>query len=123
MAYVALVRQLFNHFPRTSVERGMWTCQPCRSRWHIAAAQSGIDAMDRRRERGDYRNRKDRCEDRQSHMRMPPVAPVGIVVHGQYPLELESTQPLGAGSSAVPVVSDLVPPPSRAARIAEFTAG
>jgi hypothetical protein len=93
MAYVALVQQLFNRFPRTSVERGMWTSQPCRSRWHIVAGQSRIDAMDRRGERRDYRNRKDSCEDRQSHMRMPSVAPVEIVVHGQHLLELESTQP------------------------------
>ena len=108
MAYAALVRQLFNRFPRTSVERGMWTSQPRRSRWHIAAGQSRIDAMDRRSERRDYRNRKHSCIDRQSHMRTPPVAPVGIVVHGQHLLEHESTQPLGAGSPAAAVVSDLV---------------
>jgi hypothetical protein len=77
----------------------MWTSQPCRSRWHIVAGQPRIDAMDRRGERRDYRNRKDGCEDRQSHMRTPSVAPVEIVVHGQNPLELESTQPPGAGSA------------------------
>ena len=77
----------------------MWTSQPCRSRWHIATGQSRIDAMDRRGERRDYRNRKDSCEDRQSHMRMPSVAPVEIVVHGQHLLELESTQPPRAGSA------------------------
>jgi len=55
--------------------------------------------MDRRGERRDYRNRKDGCEDRQGHMRAPSVAPVEIVVHGQNPLELESTQPPGAGSA------------------------
>jgi hypothetical protein len=32
-------------------------------------------------------------------MRTPPVAPVEIVVHGQHPLELESTQPPGPGSA------------------------
>src|SRR5258705_3348886 len=62
------LRQLFNSFPGTSVERGMWTSQPRRSRWHIAARQSRIDAMDRRGERRNYRNRKDSCEDRQSHI-------------------------------------------------------
>src|SRR5260370_14304959 len=77
----------------------MWTSQPCRSRWHIVAGQPRIDAMDRRGERRYYRNRKDGCEDRQSHMRTPSVAPVEIVVHGQNPLELESTQPPGAGSA------------------------
>jgi hypothetical protein len=71
----------------------MWTSQPRRSRWHIAARQSRIDAMDRRGERRNYRNRKDSCEDRQSHMRMPSVAPVEIVVHGQHLLEPESTHP------------------------------
>ena len=121
MAYAALVRQLFNRFPRTSVERGMWTSQPCCSRWHIAAGQSRIDAMDRRCERRDYRNRKHSCIDRQSHMRTPPVAPVGIVVHGQHLLEHESTQPLGAGSLPPPSFPTLFSLPSRAARVAEFS--
>ncbi len=86
----------------------MWTSQPSGSRWQIAAGLSGIDAMDGRGECSDYRNRKDSCEDRQSHMRTPSVAPVEIVVHGQHLLEHESTQPLGAGSPAAAVVSDLV---------------
>jgi hypothetical protein len=38
--------------------------------------------MDRRSERRDDRNRNDSCEDRQSHIRSPSVAPVEIVVHG-----------------------------------------
>jgi hypothetical protein len=74
----------------------MWTSQPCRSRWHIVAGQSRIDAMDRRGERRDYRNRKNSCKDRQS---APPVAPVEIVVHGQHLLEQGSTQPFGTGSA------------------------
>jgi hypothetical protein len=71
----------------------MWTSQPRRSRWHIAAGQSRIDAMDRRGERRDYRNRKDSCEDRQSHMRVPSVAPVEIVVHGQHLSNLNQRNP------------------------------
>jgi hypothetical protein len=58
--------------------------QPNRSRWQIAAGLSRIDTMDRRSERRDYGNRNDSCEDRQSHMRTPSVAPVEIVVHGQH---------------------------------------
>ena len=99
----------------------MWTSQPSGSRWQIAAGLSDIDAMDGRGECSDYRNRKDSCEDRQSHMRTPSVAPVEIVVHGQHPLEHESTQPLGTGSSAAPVVFRPVPSPSRAAKAAEFS--
>ena len=123
MAYAALVRQLFNRFPRPPVERGMRASQPRRSRWHIAAGQSRIDTMDRRGERCDYRDRKDSGEDRQTHMRTPPAAPVEIVVHGQHLLEGESTLAPWGRFLCCPVVSDLVPPPSRAARTAEFTAG
>jgi hypothetical protein len=55
--------------------------QPGGSRWQIAAGLSRIDTMDGRSERRDYRNRNDSRENRQSHMRTPPVAPVEIVVH------------------------------------------
>ena len=99
----------------------MWASQPSRSRWQIAAGLSDIDTMDGRGECSDYRNRKDSCEDRQSHMRTPSVAPVEIVVHGQHLLEHESTQPLETGSSAAPSSSDLVPPPPRTAKAAEFS--
>jgi hypothetical protein len=93
-----IVMKLFNRFPRTSVERGMRTSQPSRSRWQIAAGLSGIDTMDRRSERRDYRNRNDGSEYDQSHMRTPPVAPVEIVVHGQHLRERGSTQLPRAGS-------------------------
>jgi hypothetical protein len=101
----------------------MWTSQPRRSRWRIAAGQSRIDTMDRRGERRDYCDRQDSCEDRQTHMGTPSVAPVEIVVHGQHLLEGESTLAPWRRFLCCPVVADLVPPPSRAARTAEFTVG
>jgi hypothetical protein len=87
----------------------MWTSQPRRSRWHVAAGQSRIDTMDRRGERRDYRHCQDSCEDRQTHMRTPPVAPVEIVVHGRHLLEGESTPAPWGRFLCCPVVSDLVP--------------
>ena len=77
----------------------MWTSQPNRARWQIVAGLPRIDTMDGRGERCDYRNPKDSCEDRQSHMRTPSVAPVGIVVHGQHPLKHQSTQLRETGSA------------------------
>src|SRR5260370_22235670 len=98
----ALLRSVFNRLARTSVERGMRMGQPGGSRWQIAAGLSRIDTMDGRSERRDYRNRNDSRENRQSHMRTPPVAPVEIVVHGQHLPKHESTQLRRAGSDAVP---------------------
>jgi hypothetical protein len=66
--------------------------------------------MDGRGERCDYRNPKHGCEDRQSHMRAPSIAPIGIVVHGQHPLEHQSTQLRGAGSASRPVIEENIVP-------------
>jgi hypothetical protein len=42
-------------------------------------------------------------------MRMPTVAPVEIVVHGQHLLEHESTQPPGGGSSSAELGTGRLP--------------
>jgi hypothetical protein len=41
----------------------MWTGQPGRSRWYIAAGLLHVDTMNRRSERRDCRNRNGGSED------------------------------------------------------------